>query len=376
MSHQRVLEGRRGGVAGALLSALVGGLVITVLVLAAGLWYLSGKVIAATGDYLRKNVFTDPSKASFEKIGFHWLGGGLYLGGLQLHPPPANGVLAEVRVDEISVPLPLSELMSGAVDVTRVRVERPMVRVVISSAAAAKDDATAPASPVGDLSQIFKTPLSAATIKDGSVSIEYQGGAKPLVVEGIDVDFKREKDEGALVLAGQAQIAQSPKASLSVNVKLYEPDPAGHFEGEVKLNEIPIAALGGMLPPDPDVRYQSGAVTVKSQFNCKNGWLTASHLVDINDVKLDVAPARDKVFGISAKYLKDLDHISFDLPMSGSLSAPEIDFATSLRQILTKILREKFSDKEKADQLADFLANSIGGKLDKALKAWLKRRKK
>jgi hypothetical protein len=133
------------------------------------------------------------------------------------------------------------------------------------------------------------------------------------------------------------------------------------------------------LPEDSGVRFLDGFLDLKTQMTCRQEWLTASHLVEIKNFKLEVAEGRKRLMGVPVKRLRDVldvEYFSFVVPMNGSLRDPHVGVAASLEQVLFKILEARFQDKSDRERWAQWGAVRLGRKIDKALKGWLAEKRK
>lgn len=348
----------------AFLAGLALGIVLALTGALAGLWAANGRLSAGFERGLRRFVFTDGNTAGFESATLDLWRGRAALRGVRFQGP--EGLRG--TVDRVTLSAPPAELFSGAGPVAVVGLERPALRW--GDAARSGAEFRAPALP---------GVVREWTVTDGS-------GTWTLADAGLTLDRWNlrlvRSDSGTsgrsvLTLDGAGRVLPEDPAAATVHVTFEEPFSPAALEGEIQIRDLSLPALYRTWGRDPELQILSGRLDVKTQFTIGGDQLTASHLVEIKDLRVDPG-ARKKLFGLSVKRLKDvlvIDRLSFVVPMSGSVQDPQIGFATSLEQILTKILDGKIDDPEDLRTWARRGGNYFGAKADAAWRAWLKRRR-
>lgn len=108
-----------------------------------------------------------------------------------------------------------------------------------------------------------------------------------------------------------SSVPQEDRWALQVNGKYDGPEPALfsvdmdverlsfplRFNGEWNITQWPLEPLARFVLGRGDVRVLSGQLSLKTQALCKDDWLTASHLVDISDFKVEVDPIAKSCWG-------------------------------------------------------------------------------
>lgn len=380
MKNWKYLPDGKGRTLLPLLLGLLGGVLISVIMVGGGAWYLNRKISSGLESYLRKNVFTDSNLANFKRADVHLATGRLILRGLEINRLSDGKHSWRTATNAISFRIPLQELASGNPLIQKLQIRGPSLEIVLNGGSHSADGNVMSTS-LTLPSWLKKLPLKIQefSIKDGSIHLQHVAVGNPLRIGSIGVRFLNSKDQGPPTSVNlEGKVLSEKTGSFFMEAEVKAVGPPSTFEGELGLEEIYIPAIVNLFPTDPEVRVLDGRIDLKTQFTCKEDWLTASHLVKIKNLKVEVGEDKKEIFGIPVKYLKELfniDELSFVVPVNGSLRDPHIGIQASIHQILLKILEEKFEDKEKARKLARRGAGHFGKKIDKALKEWLNRRR-
>lgn len=330
----------------------------------AGLYYVNGRLSLGFERGLRRFVFTDDRVAGFEGATLDLWRGRAALRQLRFR---GSGGL-QGTVDAVTLSAPVAELFSGAGPVAVLSLERPALRW---------------GGPAGGGAGFHPPTLPWAVrewnVTDGSATWTLADGG--FTFDRWDLRLVR-SDPGTdgrsvLTLDGRGRVLPEDPGAMTAHATLQEPFSPAALEGEIQMRDLSLPALYRIWGRDPELQILSGRLDVKTQFTIRGDQLTASHLVEIKDLRVDPG-AKKKLFGLSVKRLKDVlvvDRLSFVVPMSGSVQDPEIGFATTLEQILTKILDGKIDDPEDLRTWARRGGNYFGAKADAAWRAWLKRRR-
>lgn len=352
------------------LSFILGTLALSCLLAGTALWYVNRKVADGADGFLRKYVFTEPQKANFGRVSLNLLTGQFALENVTAKGRGSSSMTWTLTGREIRARLPVQQVLSGEGSVRTLSVREP----VIALAFAAEED---PAG-LGGLPALprwmKKLPVESIQVSDGKIRVRNAGVAEPFEVGAVEARMVRESGEAGKGLArweAEGKILTAP-GSILIRMDIFPSSPRRNFEGEVRLKDFSLPyAAAHLFPPDPDVQIQEGLLDLRTQLTCKDDWLTASHLVEIKNLKVAVSERTKTLAGLPVKRLKDvldIEYVSFVVPMNGSVSDPHIGIASSVEQILLKILEGKIEDKDERDRFAQRAGIYIGNKIDRALK--------
>ncbi|MBI4056889.1 MAG: hypothetical protein HY399_05000 [Elusimicrobia bacterium] len=381
------------------LGSFVAAFFLSALMIFSAFWYLNRKVSGGVESYLRQYVFTQPNTADFQSFHLDLVRGVLSLRGLRFKNAQGASFQWLLTTREISARIPIQDLIAGSGTIRQIVVSNPRLELSFSTAPTLSETETS--KPLAIPVWIYKIPIEQIQVSQGVFRLSNEGVGEGIEINSIESTMSRPSGGGPLQIHAQAKMMSSPTGFVAVDLNLPSPVPPSllrreiqvglaratdykefgpvTFEGEVRLKEISLPYLfNRLVPPDPEVQILEGFLDLKTQIACKQNWLTASHLVEIRDLKIQVAEERKKILGLRVKDLKNVlnvDYLSFVIPMNGSIQDPHVGLASSLQQILYKVLEDKIEDKEKLEYIARRGGVYIGGKLDKAFKEWLEKRK-
>lgn len=333
--------------------------------LGAGLWYANRRASDVFENALRQFVFRNSEQAGFRAARLDLFRGQFAVDGIRVRSRNADAAV-EIGADSVVVDLPLRDLFSGRAPVRSVWVRGPRLSVQGVGEAGGKFRFFWPgAVTVGEV-----------RVTEGQATFSLAG--RPLDLTNLEATVRglgAETPAVPLTVEFSGRCAPAGAGSFSGSLTVQDPVAPLAMEGELKISDLSLAEVGAFFP-DSDVRILDGRLNINSQWTAKNDWLTASHLVDIQGLKLDLKG--DSVFGVSAKRLQSLlaiDRISFVVPMNGSLTDPHVGIASSIEQILLKVLEGKMEDRDDLERWARRGGNYLGAKVDRAIKDALNRRR-
>lgn len=331
---------------------------------AAALFALHRQMSTAFERALRRFVFTEPTRAGFAAADLN-----LWRGRATLRELWAVGS-GETRltVDAVAVAAPLADLFSDRPAAATVRLTRPALRW----------------SPIvegdgGLRAPTFPGVVRSWTVEDGSATLAVGGAGLTLDRWGLSLVRAGPGEDGRSeqILEGSGRLLPEDPGEGTLRLVFAEPFSPARIDGEVALRDVSLPALYRLWGSDPDLRILSGRLHVRTQFNVRDDQLTASHFVEIRGLRVDPG-RRKKLFGLSVRRLRDvldIESLTFVVPVSGSVRDPQIGFAASLEQILTKVLENKTDDPEELKSWARRGGQYFGAKADAAWRRWLARRR-
>lgn len=354
------------------IKVLAGSVALSLLLLAGAAVYVNRAVSAAFERALRERLFSAPGRG-FEAAGVRLFPGRAYV----LNPRwsssgPDGSAKWTAFAKEVSAEVPLADLLKGRWRVRRLTVREPSLQWTAGSGAPEPPQGAPEPSAGPGLAALARLPADVLAVERGVVRLVHPGGGA-LEWENLNLAVALGAP-GPLAIHGTARLAGKDAGSVSLDARFDTTGSPCPSRGELRFSALSVPALADFFPPDPDVRYAGGRLGLNAQFTCEGDWLTASHLVEINDFKAEVAEGKKELFGISTKYLKDLyriERLSFVIPMNGRLDDPQFGVSSSIEQILFKLLEVKTGDKEEARALARKGGDYFGRKLDKSLRRWL-----
>jgi hypothetical protein len=332
------------------------------------LYFVNGTLSNGIEGYLKKYVFDRP-EASFGSVRVDVFRGRLVMTDLKL-----KGERLSLTVPEIEAEVSPLEFLSGNGVVRSLRFMNPLVEGNFSMRGGAR----------GMGKRYFPTWLSRLPIAETVVT----EGHLRLTNRDSDAAWGLRKIEGKLIhpvleegggnyrltVAGQNE-ADAP-GQFSLDMTLDQWAPTLTLAGEGSFRQWPMDSLVRLVSATSDVQVTSGQLDLKTQLICKKDWLTASHLVDLSDLKVEVSPRRKQLLGVPVKQFKDMMDIpslSFVVPMNGSVHDPRVGIASSVEQILYKVLEGKMKDTKELEKISQRGGAYFGAKIDAALRAEFKR---
>ncbi|MBL8022780.1 MAG: hypothetical protein JNK54_00660 [Elusimicrobia bacterium] len=360
----------RGGTRVGLLVGLLLGVGFSAGVLGVFLWFLNGVVSSGLEGYLRTYVFDRP-EATFETVRVDVWRGRLRLTDLRL-----KGERLSLSVPEIKVDIPFRELLAGRGVVRSLHFENPLVEFSFSFKGVA--------SGLTDFSQRFpvwvhRLPISEISITHGQVRLVNRDSNGSWGLRQVEARLTQQGRAEGIGGAYQLKVDGINESELpgavSVSLEMDRVRPGVNLNGECSLKNWPIDPLARFLTGNGDVRVTDGRVDLKTSLTCKDDWLTASHLVQITDLKVEVSSSRKEILGLSVKRFKDvmaIPYLSFVVPMNGSIRDPHVGIASSVQQILYKVLEGKIEDKKNLEKWARRGGDYIGAKIDRSLRDGIK----
>lgn len=358
----------RGGARAGLIVGVVLGLLLAAGAFAVLLWFVNGAVSTGIEGYLKKYVFDRP-EAGFGTVQVDLLHGRFVMTDLKL-----KGERLSLTVPELQADVPIKDLLSGNGVVRSLRLKAPLLEGIFSLRGG-----------YGETngfrwpSWIGRLPIAEVVVTDGQLRLTNRDSDVPWglrKIEGRLIHPVLEGDGGnyRFTLEGQNEANASGRFSLDLTLDKFELPLS--LNGEWAFRQWPMDALARFVSATNDVQVTSGRLDLKTQLICKNNWLTASHLVDISDFKVEVSPRRKQLLGLPVKQFKDMMDIpslSFVVPMNGSIYDPQVGIASSVQQILYKILEGKMEDKKDLEKMAQRGGAYFGAKIDARLRARFKK---
>ncbi|MBI4051178.1 MAG: hypothetical protein HY400_01605 [Elusimicrobia bacterium] len=363
------------------LRSFIGALLLAAALVGSVVWYLNHQVSVGAESYLRKYVFTRPQTASFQKFHADLVRGFLSVEGLRFKRSWGEPSGWTFNSKRISIQIPIQELLSGAGSIKRLHLEGPVLEVVFS--AETSDARNSGQSAISLPKWVQGFPIGEVQVSEGAIHLGSGGVTRKVEVSALEGAItrlvKEGRPEGPIRADFQGRILSEKPGDLFLDMTIQNPSSPFSFEGEIRIKNLSIPyVVSRLFPADPEVQVLDGSLDVKTQLTCKQDWLTASHLVEVKNLKIQVAEGRKKILGLKVKYLKDIlniDYLSFVIPMNGSIQDPHIGIASSIQQILYKVLEDKM-EKEDLESFAQKGGAYLGGKVDGALKDWLKQKRK
>lgn len=346
--------------------ALFGAIFFSGVFLATGLWYSNRQASRGVESFLRRRVFDDPTRRDFKSVHLNLWRGRLSLEGILWRREGAPWAV-DLSVDRVSAWVPLRDLFSGRGQLRTLTIEKPVLRLTEKQTTSASSHRLA--WPAG-------VSVTQLRLSDGQVNLGLAGG-RMFSLDEIEAEITGlgQEPDVARPLAGRVEGVFGPEkaGTWSGRFSFREPMAPLSAEGELRLERVELPKLVGALFPAAGVRVESGTLDLKSQIAVVDDRLTASHLVEIRDLKIDPGD-RKRILGLSVNRLKDLleiDYLSFVVPMSGSLDDPQIGIASSVEQILYKVLEGKVEDPEDLRKWSRRGGQYLGNKIDRAFREWL-----
>lgn len=359
----------RGGAWVGLIAGVFLGFLLAAGLLAAFLWFLNGTVSAGVEGYLKKYVF-DGTRSTFGTFQADLWKGRCVMTDLRI-----QGERLSVTVPQVTVDVPVRELITGNGTIRTLQLNNPLLEGTVSlRGRGGAGGALSHRIPVW----VRRLPIAEVVVADGQAVITNRDSNEKLGVRNVAVRLRRGSpdplDEKWTFQADGKYDGQEP-GIFSMDTTVDRLSFPLRFNGEWNLTNWPLEPLARFVSGSGDVRVLSGRLNLKTQALCKDDWLTASHLVDISDFKVDVDPRRKELLGLPVKRFKDLMDIpslSFVVPMNGSIRDPQVGFASSAQQILYKVLEGKIQDKKDLEKWSRRGGAYVGDKLDAAFRAFLK----
>lgn len=347
-----------------LLAAAVGGAAA-----AGGLFFLQSRLSLALADYLRREVFPDPERAAFSEARIDLLRTDVSLKGLRLKSAPGRPARALSVVDATADLSLFSFLLSGSAPRLRLlRLSEPSLEVSYGGGAP-----EAPADEKDPLLWLRRIPLEQVEAERAFLRLKHAAGGRPVELDAMRLRLTRQAGGRGFSLEGNGVFGEAEAGTFSLRVSMPEAEPCPS-EGEIRIDKLAVPLLASYFPGEASVLFSEGRASLKTQFTCRDGWLTASHLVELEGLKARPPEGKKEVFGVPLKYFEEvlrIDQLSFVVPMNGSLSDPHIGVASSVQQILLKALQPTVKDPREAEKLARKGGDYFGRKIDRELKAWL-----
>lgn len=366
MSRQRANRG--GGwvvlIVGILLGLLAAGGAFAVL-----LYFVNGAVSTGLEGYLKKYIFDRP-ESSFGTVRADVFHGRFVMTDLKL-----KGERLSLTVPEIQAEIPLKELFSGNGVVRSLRFTSPLMEgnYSLRGGYSAKNTQRLPP-------WLGRLPIAEVVVTDGHLRLTNRDSDATWGLRKIEGKLTRpvlENGGGNYRFEGEGQNEAEAPGQLTLDLTLDQWAPTLNLAGEWAFRKWPMESLVRLVSATSDVQVTSGQLDLKTQLICKKDWLTASHLVDISDFKVEVSPRRKQFLGIPVKQFKEMLNIpaiSFVVPMNGSIHDPHVGFASSVQQILYKILEGKVKDPQELEKISQRGGAYFGAKIDAALRTEFKRK--
>lgn len=370
MKMKIVSSSVRGGAWAGLIVGVFLGFLLAAGAMAGFLWFLNGTVSAGVERYLKNYVF-DGTRSTFSTFQADVWKGRCVMTDLRL-----KGERVSVTVPQLTVEVPVREFLSGNGTIRTIRLDNPLVEGTVSfRGRIGAGDVLSKRVP----GWFRRLPIGEVVVADGQAVMTNLDSNEKLGVRNVSVRLRRGSqapaEERWEFQADGKYDGQEP-GILSVDMTVDRLSFPLRFNGEWNLANWPLEPLARFVSGSGDVRVLSGRLNLKTQALCKDDWLTASHLVDISDFKVEVDPRRKELLGVPVKRFKDLMDIpslSFVVPMNGSIRDPQVGFSSSVQQILYKILEGKIQDKKDLDKWVRRGGDYLGGKIDAAFRAFLKK---
>lgn len=354
------------------------GVVLVSGIMVAGLlWALNKKASSGAESYLKQFVFKEAESAQFESFHMDLFRGLFSMEKLALHFPVPPITQAGFFAEEISVRSPIQNLLAGRGVIQFLKIDEPKVSFFFYAdqpGPAARSPFSGNAPP-----WVYQLPLQKLSILDGHVLLKNNRAVGQVEISSIDGTFVRlvEEETGveSIKASFKGQILSEEPGEFLIDFDIRKPTRPMDFEGEIRFKGLSIPYLSQLFPRDPEVSIISGEIDLKTQVACNRDWLTASHLVEVKNLKIDVAPTRRKLMGLPVKDLKNVletEYLSFIIPMNGNIGDPHVGMASSFEQILYKFLEERFKNKRTLANWARYGGEELEKKVNKAIRKWLK----
>ncbi|MBK8869523.1 MAG: DUF748 domain-containing protein [Elusimicrobia bacterium] len=359
----------RGGAWVGLIVGVFVGFLLAAGLLAAFLWFLNGTVSAGVEGYLKKYVF-DGTRSTFGTFQADLWKGRFVMTDLRL-----QGERSSVTVPQLTVDVPVRELISGNGTIRTLQLDNPLLEGTVSFRGRGGAGGVLPGRVPG---WVRRLPIAEVVVADGQAVITNRDSNEKLGVRNVRGHLRRGSQgpsEERWDFQADGKFDEQEPATFSIDMTVDRLSFPLRFNGEWNLTDWPLEPLARFVSGNGDVRVQSGRLNLKTQALCKDDWLTASHLVDITDFKVEVDPRRKELLGVPVKRFKDLMDIpslSFVVPMNGSIRDPQVGFSSSVQQILYKIFEGKIQDKKDLDKWVRRGGDYLGGKIDAALRSFFK----
>lgn len=364
-SHHRASRGGAwtGLVVGILLGLLAAGGALAIL-----LYFVNGVVSTGLEGYLKKYVFDRP-EASFGTVRADVFHGRFVMTDLKL-----KGEHWSVSVPEVQADLPPKELLSGNGLIRFLRFASPLIEGDFSLRGGYGAKVTPRLPP-----WLSRLPIAEVRVMEGHLRLRNRDsdavwGLRK--IEGKIIHPVLEEEGGNYRFQGEGWNEAEEAGQVALDLTLDQWAPTLNLTGEWTFRKWPMESLVRLVSSTSDVQVTSGQLDLKTQLICKKDWLTASHLVDISDFKVEVSPRRKQLLGIPVKQFKEMmtiPAISFVVPMNGSIHDPHVGFASSVQQILYNILEGKVKDKQELEKISQRGGSYFGAKIDAALRSEFKR---
>ncbi len=364
------LKGNRGGTRAGLIVGLLVGLLLAAGALAVLLWVVNGTVSTAVEGYLKKYVFDRPG-AGFGTVSVDVFRGRVLMTDVKLKGENLSLIVPEIRAD-----VPVKELLSGNGVVRSLQLKAPLLEAVFSLRGGGGE--------TGGFKWpywINRLPIAEVVVTDGEVRVTNRDSSTVLglrKVEGRVIHPVSEGVEGDFRFTFEGQNAADAPGDFSLDLTVDNFGVPVGMNGEWAFRKWPMDDLARFVSASSDVQVTSGLLSLKTQWICKNDWLTASHLVAITDFKVEVSPRRKELLGLPVKQFKDMmdiPSISFVVPMSGSIHDDRLGIASGVQQILYKTLEGKIENKKDLEKMAQRGGAYFGAKIDAALRAAFRKNK-
>jgi hypothetical protein len=362
------LRGGRGGAWAGLIVGVFLGLLFAAGLGAVLLWFVNGALSTGFESYLKKYIFDGPD-ASFGTVRVDLLNGRVIMTDLKL----TSGRLS-LTVPELEADVPRNELFSGNGFVRSLQIKNPLVEgsFLLQGGYGEPDVFRFPG-------WIRRFPIAQVVVTDGQLRLTNRDSQSTWGLRKIEAQLLHPLSESGggnyrLKLEGQNEAEDSGQFSLDLTLE--EIDRPLSLAGEWALRKWPLESLSRFISVPTDVQVVSGRLDLKTQLICKNNWITASHLVDISDFKVEVSPRRKHLLGLPVTQFKDMldiPSLSFVVPMNGSIHSPQVGIASSVEQILRKVLEGKIENKKDLEKMCRRGGAYLGAKIDAALRARFKK---
>jgi hypothetical protein len=360
----------RGGAWAGLLVGLILGLLLAAGAFTVLLWVVNGVVSTGVEGYLKKYVFDRP------EAGFGTVQVDLWHGRFVMTDLKLKGDRLSLTVPELHAHVPARELLSGNGVIRSLQLKAPLLEGVFSLRGGHGETSgfTWP-------SWIGRLPIAEVLVTDGQLRLtnrDSDAGWGLRKIEGRFIHPVLESGGGNYRFKLEGQNDADAPGQFSLDLTLDKFELPLTLSGEWSFRKWPMDALARFVSATTDVQVTSGRLDLKTQVICKNNWLTASHLVDISDFKVEVSPRRKQLLGLPIKQFKDMMDIpslSFVVPMNGSIYDPQVGLASSVQQILYKILEGKMADKKDLEKMSQRGGLYFGAKIDAALRSAFRKNK-
>jgi hypothetical protein len=312
--------------------------------------------------FLRRNVFTSPSRGTFERAGVNLFQGTLRIEGLSV-PGPLGSPAFTAGAVEARVPL----LSRGSPRELSLSLREPFFHWENGSA-------TNAAPPAWAAALLQEAPPRRISFSGGTVEAAIDPSIPSFRLEGLDGLWEM-GENGKWSVEGHARVPSDPPADISFKASFLGGD--GNVDLEVR--NLPWTYLAERLSASgEDIRFLSGAIDLKGSATLRGGLVTASPLIELRDLKLEVPVEKRTFAGFSVEKLRqvmEVKDVSFTVPVSGRWTDPTVGFSVTIEQMLDNALRDKIPDDRERAKLAHRGGWWLGGKADRAFKDWLSRRR-